>query len=136
MEGGKQKVYIKGLLDATAQGLKRGTIAITGAQRYAPMLDHLLPREAFLDRYADHARRLGLPAQLNQRPHCNYMSGHDELCFHIKMSPTAKFGAADCELALLIGNEFYGDRLALWQDPIDVQLFNAETMRPISGGNL
>lgn len=58
--------YEMGLLDATAQGLKRGTIAITGAQRYAPMLDHLLPREAFLNRYTDHARRLGLPPKAHE----------------------------------------------------------------------
>jgi hypothetical protein len=30
------------------------------------MLDHLLPREAFLDRYADHARRIGLPPEAHE----------------------------------------------------------------------
>jgi hypothetical protein len=60
--------YEIGLFDATAQGLKRGTIAITGAQRYAPMLDHLLPRETFLDRYAEHAKKIGLP----QKAHKDY----------------------------------------------------------------
>ena len=51
-----------GLLDATVQGLKNHTVAITGARRHAPMIDHLLPREEFLERVDEHASRLGLPA--------------------------------------------------------------------------
>jgi hypothetical protein len=33
-----------GLLDATVQGLQKRTVAIAGGRRYAPMIDHLLPR--------------------------------------------------------------------------------------------
>ncbi len=54
--------YELGLLDATVQGLNKGTVAITGARRHAPMIDHLLPREEFLKSYDDHVHRLGHPA--------------------------------------------------------------------------
>lgn len=51
-----------GLLDATVQGLQKRTVAISGGRRYAPMIDHLLPRDDFLLRFEEHVRRLGLPA--------------------------------------------------------------------------
>lgn len=54
--------YEFGLLDATVQGLKNNTVAIAGARRHAPMIDHLLPREEFLREYEEHVHRLGLPA--------------------------------------------------------------------------
>ncbi len=54
--------YELGLLDATVQGLKNRTVAIVGARRHAPMIDHLLPREEFLEGYDEHVRRLGHPA--------------------------------------------------------------------------
>ena len=53
--------YELGLLEATAQGLKNGTVAITDANRYAPMLDHLLPRKEFLSRYQEYVGRMGHP---------------------------------------------------------------------------
>jgi TnpA family transposase len=53
--------YELGLLDATVQGLKNGTLALAGARRRAPMTDHLLPREEFQSRYREHAARLGRP---------------------------------------------------------------------------
>jgi TnpA family transposase len=54
--------YEFGLLDATTRGLKNNTVAIAGARRHSPMIDHLLPREEFLRDYDEHVRRLGLPA--------------------------------------------------------------------------
>jgi len=55
--------YELGLLDETATGLANGTLAVRQARRYAPMTDHLLPREEFLDDYKVHAARLGHPAE-------------------------------------------------------------------------
>ncbi|MGD0886537.1 MAG: hypothetical protein ABSA46_16990 [Thermodesulfovibrionales bacterium] len=55
--------YELGLLDATVQCLKNRTVAVNGARRHAPMIDHLLPREhQFLEKYDEHVRRLGHPA--------------------------------------------------------------------------
>ncbi len=53
--------YELGLLDATVQGLKNGTLALADARRHAPMTDHLLPRDEFLARYEDYLARLGHP---------------------------------------------------------------------------
>lgn len=53
--------YEFGLLEATVQGLKNHTIAIAGARRHAPMIDHLLPRDQFLESYDEYRRRLSLP---------------------------------------------------------------------------
>ncbi|MFH1842747.1 MAG: Tn3 family transposase [bacterium] len=55
--------YELGLVEATVAGLKQGTIAVTGARRYAPMTEHLLDREDFLSNYDDHLARLGHPAE-------------------------------------------------------------------------
>ncbi len=54
--------YELGLVEATTGGLKSGTLAIKKARRYAPMTDHLLPREEFLAGYGEYAARLGHPA--------------------------------------------------------------------------
>ena len=64
--------YEIGLLDTTVQGLKKGTVAISDALRYAPMIDHLLPREDFLKRYHEHVEKLGHPmtAQEHYDPLC------------------------------------------------------------------
>jgi hypothetical protein len=53
--------YELGLLEATVQGLKNGTLALADARRHAPMTDHLLPRDEFLAHYVDHIARLGHP---------------------------------------------------------------------------
>lgn len=53
--------YELGLIDATVQGLKNHTVAIAGAKNYAPMIDHLLDREQFLNQYDEHVLRLGHP---------------------------------------------------------------------------
>jgi hypothetical protein len=42
-----KKPYELGLYQATVQGLKHGTIAIPNANRYAPMVGHLLNRSGF-----------------------------------------------------------------------------------------
>jgi TnpA family transposase len=57
-----KKPYELGLYQATVQGLKHGTIAIPNANRYAPMVDHLLDRSGFLNNYEDHVKRLGQQA--------------------------------------------------------------------------
>lgn len=56
-----KKFYEIGLFDATVQGLKNGSIAIPMASRYAPIVDHLLDREKFLENYQEHLQRVGLP---------------------------------------------------------------------------
>ena len=61
-----KKPYELGLYDATVQGLKHGTIAIPNANRYAPMVDHLLDRDEFLKNYHDHVKRLGQPATADE----------------------------------------------------------------------
>lgn len=58
-----KKPYELGLFDASVHGLKNGSIAIPMANRYAPMIDHLLDREKFLRNYQDHIQRLGFPEQ-------------------------------------------------------------------------
>lgn len=62
--------YEMGLLDATVQGLKNGTLALTDARRHAPMTDWLLPREEFQNHYGEHLARLGhsLTAQEHYGP--------------------------------------------------------------------
>jgi TnpA family transposase len=56
-----KKPYELGLFDAAVHGLKNGSIAIPMANRYAPMLDHLLDREKFLRNYQDYIQRIGIP---------------------------------------------------------------------------
>ena len=56
-----KKPYELGLYDATINGLKKGSIAIPNARRYAPMVDHLLDREKFLENYPGHVKQLGHP---------------------------------------------------------------------------
>ncbi len=53
--------YELGLLEATVQGLKNGTLALADARRHAPMTDHLLPRAEFHAHYQEHVARLGHP---------------------------------------------------------------------------
>lgn len=53
--------YELGLLDATAAALEEGIIAVSGANRYAPMTDHLLERSGFLADYSCHVGQLGCP---------------------------------------------------------------------------
>ncbi len=61
-----KKPYELGLYDATVQGLKHGNIAIPNAHRYAPMVDHLLDRDEFLEKYDDHVKRLGQPTTAHE----------------------------------------------------------------------
>ena len=53
--------YELGLLEASSKAFKEGSLAVVGAQRYAPLTDHLLPRAEFLSNYAEHTGRLGFP---------------------------------------------------------------------------
>jgi len=58
--------YELGVVDATVTGLKDRTIAVEGANRYARMNDHLLPRDAFFAGYDTHLKELGLPATASE----------------------------------------------------------------------
>lgn len=60
-----KKPYELGLYHVTVQGLKHGNIAIPNANRYAPMVAHLLDRSSFLNNYEDHVKRLSQPAVAN-----------------------------------------------------------------------
>ncbi len=53
--------YELGVVDAIASALKDGTLAIEGARRYAPMTDHLLNREDFLNNYSEYLKKLNYP---------------------------------------------------------------------------
>ncbi|MDY6895132.1 MAG: Tn3 family transposase, partial [Thermotogota bacterium] len=53
--------YELGLFDSTVNGLKNGSIGIPMANRYAPMVDHLLDRDKFLENYKDHIQKIGFP---------------------------------------------------------------------------
>ncbi len=58
-----KKDYELGLFDAVTKGLKNGSIGIPMANRYAPMVDHLLDREKFLSNYQEYVQRVGHPEQ-------------------------------------------------------------------------
>lgn len=53
--------YELALVETIADALKDGRIAIEGARRYAPITQHLIPREKFLSNYASYLKRLNLP---------------------------------------------------------------------------
>jgi TnpA family transposase len=55
--------YELGLVEASTKALKEGSVAVPGAQRYAPLNDHLLDRDTFLANYAHHAESLGYPTE-------------------------------------------------------------------------
>ncbi|MBI2570525.1 MAG: DUF4158 domain-containing protein [Candidatus Schekmanbacteria bacterium] len=50
--------YELGVVDALSDALKHGRLAVAGARRYAPMTQHLLPREQFLEQYQQHLLRI------------------------------------------------------------------------------
>ncbi len=54
--------YELGVLDSLCSALPEGRIAVVGARRYAPMTDHLLPREDFFNHFEEHVARLGYPS--------------------------------------------------------------------------
>jgi TnpA family transposase len=54
--------YELAVLDSLASALKEGRVAVRGARRYAPMTEHLLPREEFLEQYAQCLAQLGRSA--------------------------------------------------------------------------
>jgi TnpA family transposase len=58
--------YELGLMDAIANGLKGGTLAIDGARRYAPMTQHLIDRKEFFANYSQRLKRLGCPARAEE----------------------------------------------------------------------
>jgi len=55
--------YELGLVEASTKALKDGSVAVSGAQRYAPLNDHLLDRDAFLAHFDEHTKRLGYPTE-------------------------------------------------------------------------
>ncbi len=55
--------YELGWCRASEQAFKKGHLAVVGAQRFAPMTDHLLGRDAFFDAFAEHAEKLGIPQE-------------------------------------------------------------------------
>jgi TnpA family transposase len=54
--------YELGWCEAAAVALRSGELAVAGAQRYAPMIDHLLDRDSFLKRFDAHVGKLNLPS--------------------------------------------------------------------------
>lgn len=54
--------YELGWCQATAEALKNGELAVAGADRYAPMNDHLLDRDSFLKRFDANVGKLKLPS--------------------------------------------------------------------------
>lgn len=63
-----KNAYELGLLEAMSTALDKGTLAVTDAQRYAPVTDHLLPRSDFLAEYSAKVAGLGLPD--TAEPYC------------------------------------------------------------------
>jgi TnpA family transposase len=53
--------YELGAVEATANSLEEGIVAIKGAGRYAPMTQHLIDRDEYLANYRQHLAKLDLP---------------------------------------------------------------------------
>lgn len=67
--------YELGWVEAAADALKTGTLAVRGSRRFAEMTDHLLDRDEFIAHYAEHLEKLGLPETAQQY----YSPTRDEL---------------------------------------------------------
>lgn len=58
--------YEVGWFEACAASLKTGTVAVAGADRYAPINDHLLDREPFLADFGGHVAKMNHPATASE----------------------------------------------------------------------
>jgi Tn3 transposase DDE domain/Domain of unknown function (DUF4158) len=70
--------YELALVETIADALKDGRIAIEGARRYAPITQHLIPRDKFLSNYAYYLKRLNLPENAREyyQPLLDILDGH------------------------------------------------------------
>jgi TnpA family transposase len=67
--------YELGWCEAAASAFRSGMLAVPGANRYAPMTEHLLDRHAFLADFETHVQKVGLPAVASD----HYPAMRDEL---------------------------------------------------------
>lgn len=55
-----------GMVDTVAKALKDGRIAVEGASRYGPMMEHLIARDDFLADYSRHLSKVGQSENANE----------------------------------------------------------------------